>query len=60
MHIKLTFVVGLLAVHGIVRMRAKRLSMGTAGKPMGMGGAIGVALLAVGIIAVVVLKPMAR
>ena len=58
MHIKLTFAVGLIAVHGIVRMRAKKLATG--GPAPKMGAAVAVASLAVAIIVVVVLKPMAR
>jgi putative membrane protein len=58
MHIKLTFVVGLLAVHGIIRVRAKRLANG--GPAPTSSAAIGVAVLAVAIIAVIVLKPLAR
>jgi uncharacterized membrane protein len=58
MHIKLTFAVGLIAVHGIVRARAKRLAGGA--PPPKAGAAIAVALLAAAIVAVVVLKPMAR
>ena len=58
MHMKLTFVVGLLAVHGIVRVRAKKLAGG--GPAPKMTAAIGVAALAVAIIAVVLLKPLGR
>jgi uncharacterized membrane protein len=58
MHMKLTFVVGLIAVHGIVRVRAKKLANG--GPAPKMTAAIAVAALAVAIIAVVILKPMAR
>ena len=58
MHIKLTFAVGLLAIHGIVRVRAKKLAGG--GDPPKPIAAIGIALLAIGIITVVILKPMAR
>jgi uncharacterized membrane protein len=58
MHIKLTFAVGLIALHGIVRVRAKRLANG--GAAPGLGAPLAVALLAIGIIAMVMLKPMAR
>jgi putative membrane protein len=58
MHIKLTFVVGLLAVHGIVRVRTKKLASG--GPAPTNFAAIGVAALAIAIIAVIVLKPLAR
>lgn len=58
MHMKLTFVVGLIAVHGIVRVRAKKLANGSAA-PSNVA-AIGVVALAVAIIAVIVLKPFAR
>jgi uncharacterized membrane protein len=58
MHMKLTFVVGLLAVHGIVRVRAKKLATG--GPAPKLAAAIAVLGLAVAIIAVVVLKPLAR
>jgi putative membrane protein len=58
MHIKLTFLVGLLAVHGIVRVRAKKLANG--GPPPSAAASIAVAALAIAIIAVVLLKPMAR
>jgi putative membrane protein len=58
MHIKLTFVLGLLAVHGIVRVRAKKLANG--GPAPSNLAALGVAALAVAIVAVAVLKPLAR
>lgn len=55
MHMKLTFVLGLLAVHGIVRVRAKRLAGGS--KAPGLAAPIGIAVLAVAIIALVVFRP---
>jgi putative membrane protein len=58
MHMKLTFVVGLLALHGIVRVRAKKVASG-APPPRAMA-ALAIALLAIAIVAVVVIKPMAR
>jgi uncharacterized membrane protein len=58
MHMKLTFVVGLLAVHGIVRVRAKKVANG--GPAPSPRAAVAVAALAVAIIAVIVLKPLAR
>jgi uncharacterized membrane protein len=58
MHVKLTLAVGLVAVHGIVRVRAKRLAGG--GAPPGLGAAIAIVVFAVGIITVVVLKVPAR
>ncbi len=58
MHIKLTFVVGLIAIHGIVRVRAKKLANG--GPAPSSLAAVSVAALAIAIIAVIVLKPMAR
>jgi len=58
MHIKLTFVVGLLAVHGIIRVRAKKLANG--GPTPTASAAIAVLTLAVAIIAVIVFKPLAR
>ena len=58
MHMKLTFVLGLLAVHGIVRMRAKRLANG--GTAPGLAAPMAIAILAVAIIALVVLRPFAR
>jgi uncharacterized membrane protein len=58
MHMKLTFVFGLLAVHGIVRVRAKKLADGgPAPRPM---ATLAVVALAVAIIALVVFKPMNR
>jgi uncharacterized membrane protein len=54
MHMKLTFVVGLLAVHGILRVRAKKMAGGgPAPKPT---LAIGVAVLAIAIVSLAVLK----
>ncbi len=58
MHIKLTFVVGLLAVHGIVRVRAKKLAGG--GPAPSANAAIAIAALAAAIIVVIVFKPLAR
>jgi putative membrane protein len=58
MHIKLTFLVGLLAVHGIVRVRAKKLANG--GPAPSPAASIAIAALAIAIIAVVLLKPMAH
>jgi uncharacterized membrane protein len=58
MHMKLTFVLGLLAVHGIVRVRARKLATGG---PAPTGAAsIAIAVLAVAIIAVVLVKPLAH
>jgi putative membrane protein len=54
MHMKLTFVLGLLAVHGIVRMRAKKLANG--GPPPKPMAAIGIAVLAVAIVGLAVFK----
>jgi uncharacterized membrane protein len=58
MHMKLTFVVGLLAVHGVVRVRAKKLAGG--GPTPTSKAALAVAVLAALIIAVIILKPLAR
>jgi uncharacterized membrane protein len=57
MHMKLTFVLGLLAVHGIVRMRAGRAARG--GKGPGIAAPIAVAVLAVIIVGLVLAKPFA-
>ena len=56
MHMKLTFVFGLLAVHGIVRVRARKLANG--GPTPSAIAPIAIAALAVAIIGVVILKPM--
>lgn len=58
MHIKLTFVIGLLAVHGVTRVRAKKLANG--GQAPTANAAVAVLAFAVAIIAVIVFKPMAR
>jgi putative membrane protein len=56
MHMKLTFVVGLLAVHGIARVRAKKLAGGgPTPKPI---AAFAVLALAIAIVALAVFKPM--
>jgi putative membrane protein len=58
MHMKLTFVVGLLAVHGIVRVRAKKLAGGgPTPKPI---AAFAVVALALAIVVLAVFKPMAH
>jgi uncharacterized membrane protein len=54
MHMKLTFVVGLIAVHGIVRVRAKKLAGG--GPAPAPIAAIAVAVLAVAIVGLAVFK----
>jgi uncharacterized membrane protein len=58
MHMKLTFVVGLLGVHGIVRVRAKKLANGAV--PPRAIASLAVAALAVAIVALAVIKPFAR
>jgi protoporphyrinogen IX oxidase len=58
MHLKLTFVVGLLAVHGIVRVRAKKLANG--GPAPTSIAAVAVAALAVAIVVAIIVKPFAR
>jgi putative membrane protein len=58
MHMKLTFVVGLLAVHGIVRVRAKKLANG--GPAPSAKAPVAIALLAIVIIALVIFKPLAH
>jgi protoporphyrinogen IX oxidase len=58
MHIKLTFAVGLLALTGIVRVRAKKLANGGPA-PRAMAP-IAIALLATAIVAMVIFRPMSR
>ena len=58
MHMKLTFVFGLLVVHGIVRVRAKKLANG--GPAPTPRAAVAIAALAIAIVTVIILKPLAR
>jgi putative membrane protein len=58
MHMKLTFVVGLLAVHGIVRVRAKKLANG--GPTPSAKAPVAIVVLAIAIVALVVFKPLAH
>jgi uncharacterized membrane protein len=58
MHMKLTFVVGLLAVHGIVRVRAKKLANG--GPAPSAKAPVAIVVLTIAIVALVVFKPLAH
>lgn len=58
MHLKLTLVAGLVALHAMVRIGAKRASEGRT--PPAIGKAAVVMALQLAIVAVVTLKPFAR
>ena len=58
LHMKLTLVVGLLGVHGFLRMKVKRATQGQGTFPRPILGMM--MLLAVGIVALAVFKPLQR
>ena len=58
MHMKLTLVVGLLGLHGFLRVKVKRATQGQGTFPLPV--VAGITLLAVGIVALALFKPLQR
>lgn len=58
MHIKLTLVLVLLGVHGLVRVKAKKASLGPAAFPGALLPVL--SLLAIAIVILVIFKPLSR